>query len=177
MNTDDRSYKERLAHIDCFLFDVDGVFTDNRVLLFPGLDPVRTFHSRDAYAVQHAVKEGLRIVITTGGKSVGIEESFGRLGVMEFFYHVRDKSAKLDELIATTGLDPARTAYMGDDIPDLRVMQRVALPCCPADAAPEIKMISAFISSRPGGHGCVRDLLEQALKLRGKWLTDGAYTW
>ncbi|MBP6390655.1 MAG: HAD hydrolase family protein [Flavobacteriales bacterium] len=177
MTSDTRSYKERLAHIDCFLFDVDGVFTDNRVLLFPGLDPVRTFHSRDAYAVQHAVKEGLRIVITTGGKSAGVEESFGRLGVKEFFYHVRDKSAKLDELIATTGLDPARTAYMGDDIPDLRVMQRVALPCCPADAAPEVKAISAFISARPGGHGCVRDLLEQALKVRGQWLTDNAHTW
>ena len=171
------SYKELLAGIDTFLFDVDGVFTDNRVLLFPGLDPVRMFNSRDAYAVQHAVKEGYRLVIITGGKSAGVEESFARLRVKEFFYHVYDKSAKLDELIAATGLDPAHTAYMGDDIPDLRVMQRVALPCCPADAAPEIKAISRFISGKPGGGGCVRDLLEQAMKVQGKWLTDGAYTW
>ena len=171
-----KTYKEILANIDTFLFDVDGVFTDNRVLLFPGLDPVRTFHSRDAYAVQHAIKEGLRIVIITGGKSAGVEESFGRLGVKEFFYHVFDKSAKLDELIAQ-GLDLSRTAYMGDDIPDLRVMGRVALPCCPADAAEEIKAISLYVSNKQGGMGCVRDLLEQAMKVQDKWMTANAHTW
>jgi 3-deoxy-D-manno-octulosonate 8-phosphate phosphatase (KDO 8-P phosphatase) len=96
--------------------------------------------------------------------------------VVEFHDHVYDKSAKLDELIAG-GLDPSRTAYMGDDIPDLRVMKRVALPCCPSDAAEEIKAISTYVSRYPGGGGCVRDLLEQAMKVQGKWLTDGAYTW
>jgi 3-deoxy-D-manno-octulosonate 8-phosphate phosphatase (KDO 8-P phosphatase) len=172
-----RTYKEILAEIDTFIFDVDGVFTDNRVLLFPGLDPVRTFHSRDAYAVQHAMKEGMRLIIITGGKSAGVEEAFGRLGVKEFFYHVYDKSAKLDELIASTGLDPQRTAYMGDDIPDLRVMARVALPCCPADAAEEVKAISLYVSRAKGGMGCVRDLLEQAMKVQDKWLTEKAHTW
>lgn len=170
------TYKELLAGIDTFLFDVDGVFTDNRVLMLPGIDPVRTFHSRDAYAVQHAIKEGLRIIITTGGRSDGMREAFERLRVTAYHDRVADKSAKLDALIAE-GLDPARTAYMGDDIPDLRVMQRVALACCPADASPEIKAISAFVSGKPGGHGCVRDLLEQAMKIQGKWLTDGAHTW
>lgn len=171
-----KTYKEILADIDTFLFDVDGVFTDNRVLLYPGLDPVRTFHSRDAYAVQHAVKEGLRIVIITGGRSAGVEQAFGRLGVKEFHSSIPDKSAKLDELIAT-GLDPARAAYMGDDVPDLRVMGRVALPCCPADAAEEVKAISRFVSGRPGGMGCVRDLLEQAMKLQGLWMNDNAHSW
>ena len=171
------TYKELLADIDTFLFDVDGVFTNNHVLLMPGLDPVRTFHSRDAYAVQHAMKEGMRIIITTGGRSDGVRESFARLRVTAYFDHVYDKSAKLDELIATMGIDPARTAYMGDDLPDLRVMQRVALPCCPADAAEEIKAVSTFISGKNGGHGCVRDLLEQAMKVQGKWLTEGAHTW
>lgn len=172
-----KTYKERLAALDTFLFDVDGVFTDSRVLLYPGLDPVRTFHSRDAYAVQHAIKEGYRIVIISGGKSAGVSEAFGRMRVTEFHDHVFDKTVKLDELIATTGLDPARTAYMGDDIPDLRIMQRVAFPCCPFDAAEEIKAISAYVSHRPGGMGCVRDLLEQTMKVQGKWLTEGAYTW
>ncbi len=170
------TYKELLAGIDTFLFDVDGVFTDNRVLMMPGIDPVRIFNSRDAYAVQHAVKEGLRIIITTGGRSDGMRESFERLRVTAYHDHVFDKSRKLDELIAG-GLDPARAAYMGDDLPDLRIMERVALPCCPADAVPEIKSISRFISGRPGGQGCVRDVLEQAMKAQGRWLTDGAYTW
>lgn len=170
------TYKELLARIDTFLFDVDGVFTDGRVLVMPGLDPVRIFHSRDVYALQHAIKEGFRVIIITGGRSDGMKESLTRARVSEYHDHVRDKSAKLDELIAA-GLDPGRAAYMGDDLPDLRVMQRVGLACCPADAAPEIKAISRFISGKSGGQGCVRELLEQAMKAQGKWLTDGAYTW
>ena len=172
-----KTYKELLAGIDVFLFDVDGVFTDGRVLLYPGTDPVRTFFTRDAYAVQHALKEGLRIIVTTGGVSAGLSESFARLGVQEFHSSVKDKNAKLDQLIADTGLDPKRAACMGDDIPDLRVMQRTALPCCPSDAAEEIKFISRYVSRFPGGGGCVRDVLEQAMKVQDKWLTEQAHVW
>jgi 3-deoxy-D-manno-octulosonate 8-phosphate phosphatase (KDO 8-P phosphatase) len=172
----DTTYKEKLAGLRNFLFDVDGVFTDNRVILYPGLDPVRTFFTRDAYAVQHAIKEGLRIIIITGGKSQGVKDSFARLGVHEVHMATADKLALFDRLV-DEGLDPGETAYMGDDIPDLRVMQRVAFPCTPCDGAVEIKAISAFISRYPGGGGCVRDLLEQALKVQGKWMTDGAHTW
>lgn len=172
-----KTYKELLAGIDTFLFDVDGVFTDGTVQLAPGIDPVRTFFTRDAYAVQHALKEGLRIIVCTGGISDGIVQSLARLGVKEYHFSVKDKSAKLDELIASTGLNPARCAYMGDDIPDLRVMQRTGLPCCPADAAAEVKAISRYVSRFPGGRGCVRDVLEQAMKVQGKWLTEQAHQW
>ncbi len=172
-----KTYKELLAGIDTFLFDVDGVFTNGHVLLHPGLDPVRTFFTRDAYAVQHALKEGLRIIIVTGGVSEGVAESFARLGVKEFHHSVQDKNALLDRLVAGTGLDPLRSAYMGDDIPDMRVMQRVALPCCPADAAEEIKAISRYVSRAAGGGGCVRDILEQAMKVQDKWLTEQAHIW
>ncbi|MCB0764378.1 MAG: 3-deoxy-D-manno-octulosonate 8-phosphate phosphatase, partial [Flavobacteriales bacterium] len=131
----DRTYKERLAGLDTFIFDVDGVFSTGQVLLLPGQDPVRTFHSRDTYAVQHALKEGLRIIILTGGTSQGVTEFFARFGVTEFHDRVSNKIQKLDELITSGNVDPSRTAYMGDDVPDLRVMQRVAFPCCPSDAA------------------------------------------
>jgi len=172
----DKTYKEKLADLRSFLFDVDGVFTDNRVLLHAGQDPVRAFHNRDAYAVQHAIKEGLRIVIISGGSSQGVAASFERLGVREVHLGTANK-LELFERLVSEGLDPATAAYMGDDIPDLRVMRRTALPCCPADAAEEIKAISAYVSRYPGGGGCVRDLLEQALKVQGKWLTDGAHSW
>ena len=174
---DTRTYKERLAGLKTFCFDVDGVFTDGRNLLIPGIDPVRTLHSRDAYAVQHAIKEGMRIIVITGGHSDGLTEAFARMGVVEYFDHQTDKVKRLEHLIEATGLDPATTAYMGDDIPDIRVMQRVGFPCCPADAAPEIKAISTYVSHANGGHGCVRDLLEQAMKVQGKWLTEAAHTW
>lgn len=171
-----RTYKELLAGIRTFMFDVDGVFTDNRVMLMPGIDPVRTFHTRDAYAVQHAVKEGLRIVVISGGRSQGVADSFARLGVKDVYLSTANKMERLEILMAH-GIDPATTAYMGDDIPDLRVMQRVAFPCAPADAAEEVKAISVFVSRYPGGAGCVRDLLEQAMKVQGLWMTDGAHTW
>jgi 3-deoxy-D-manno-octulosonate 8-phosphate phosphatase (KDO 8-P phosphatase) len=170
------TYKERLAGLRTFCFDVDGVFTDNRVLLYPGLDPVRTFYTRDAYAVQHAVKEGLRIIIISGGRSQGVADSFGRLGVKEVYLATSNKLALFERLVAD-GLDPATTAYMGDDIPDLRVMQRVAFPCTPSDGAEEIKAICTYVSRYPGGGGCVRDVLEQTLKVQGRWMTDGAHTW
>lgn len=171
-----KTYKELLAGIRTFMFDVDGVFTNGHVLLHPGLDPVRTFYTRDAYAVQHALKEGLRIIVISGGVSPGVAESFARLGVAEFFHSVANKNAKLDELV-DQGLDLKSTAYMGDDIPDLRVMQRVGLPCCPADAAEEVKAISRYVSRFPGGGGCVRDVLEQAMKVQDKWLTEQAHHW
>ncbi|MCC6839851.1 MAG: 3-deoxy-D-manno-octulosonate 8-phosphate phosphatase [Flavobacteriales bacterium] len=171
-----KTYKELLAGIHTFMFDVDGVFTDGQVLLHPGLDPVRSFYTRDAYAVQHALKEGLRIIVISGGVSAGVSESFTRLGVTEFHASVANKSAKLDELKAQ-GLELAGTAYLGDDIPDLRAMMRVGLPCCPADAAEEVKAISRYVSRFPGGRGCVRDVLEQAMKVQEKWLTEQAHHW
>lgn len=176
--SEDITYKERLATIDTFLFDVDGVFSNGRVLLMPGgHHPVRSFHSRDTYALQLAVKEGYRIVIMTGGHSEGVETYFKRFGVTEYHDRTSDKVAKLEELVARTGLVPERAAYMGDDIPDLRVMQRVALPCCPRDAAEEVKAMSRYVSRMNGGDGCVRDLLEQVMKVQGKWLGEKAHTW
>jgi Low specificity phosphatase (HAD superfamily) len=172
----DKTYKELLADIRTFMFDVDGVFTNGHVLLTPGLDPVRTFFTRDAYAVQHALKEGLRIIVMSGGISPGVAESFGRLGVTEYYWSVADKNKKLDDLVAS-GLDLSSAAYMGDDIPDLRAMQRVGFPCCPADAAEEVKAISRYVSRAKGGEGCVRDLLEQAMKVQDKWLTEQAHQW
>ena len=119
----------------------------------------------------------MRIIIITGGHSEGVTEYFKRFAVTEFYDRVANKLDKLEELIATTGLDPARCAYMGDDIPDLRVLQRVAFACCPSDAAEEVKAICNYVSKSKGGHGCVRDVLEQTMKIQGKWMTEGAHTW
>ena len=93
------------------------------------------------------------------------------------FVGVPDKVVRLEAYLRDNGLDPRQVAFMGDDIPDLRVMQRVGVPACPADAADEVKAISRFVSTRPGGRGCVRDLIEQTLKVQGKWMTAEAYSW
>lgn len=172
-----KTYKELLAGMHTFIFDVDGVFTDGSVLFGPGMEPMRAFYTRDAYAIQHALKEGLRIIIVTGGTSKTLAETFEWMGVREFHGSVQNKNILMDRLVAEGGVDLARTAYMGDDIPDLRIMQRVGLPCCPADAAAEVKAISRYVSSARGGCGCVRDVLEQAMKVQDKWLTEQAHIW
>jgi 3-deoxy-D-manno-octulosonate 8-phosphate phosphatase (KDO 8-P phosphatase) len=172
----DLNYKQRFAALRTFMFDVDGVFTDNRTLLMPGIEPVRTFHTRDVYAVQLAVKEGLRIIVMSGGRSQGVAELFARAGVREVNQGVANKLARFEQLVRE-GLDPTTTAYMGDDIPDLRVMQQVGFPCCPADAVPEIQATALYVSRRSGGLGCVRDVLEQAMKAQGLWMRDTAHHW
>jgi 3-deoxy-D-manno-octulosonate 8-phosphate phosphatase (KDO 8-P phosphatase) len=172
-----KNYKETLTHITTFIFDVDGVFTDNTVYLTPDGEQIRTANVRDGYAVQLAVKSGYRICIITGGRSEGVRKRFEGLGVTEIHMGASNKLEIFQSLLAKHNLTPHEICYMGDDIPDHRVMQRVALPCCPADAAPEIRAISRYISHLNGGHGCVRDILEQTMRLHGKWFTDQAHHW
>ena len=99
------------------------------------------------------------------------------LGVTDVFTGIPDKVLKLNEYMKENRLKPEEIIFMGDDIPDLRVMQCVGLPACPADAAPEVKAISKFISERPGGKGAVRDVIERVLKVQGKWMTAEAFAW
>lgn len=171
------NYKSELRRIHTFVFDVDGVFTNNTVILLPDGEQVRTANVRDGYAVQLAVKKGLRIVIISGGKSPGVQKRFDHLGVKEVHLGVPNKQEVFDRLLADSGLKDKDICYMGDDIPDLRVMRRVGLAVCPSDAVAEIKAVSHYVSPFGGGQGCVRDILEQALKIKGLWLDEDALTW
>lgn len=171
------NYKTILKNITTLVFDVDGVFTNNQVLLFPGMEPVRTFSARDGYAVQYGIKKGLRLVIMTGGNSESVVERLNVIGVKEVYSGVKNKEKQLLRFINENNLEPGEILYMGDDIPDLRVMELVGLACCPQDAVPEIKSICNYVSPIKGGEGCVRDIIEQTLKVQGKWLDDDAHEW
>jgi 3-deoxy-D-manno-octulosonate 8-phosphate phosphatase (KDO 8-P phosphatase) len=171
------NYKSILKNISTLIFDVDGVFTDNRVILFPGMDPVRTFSARDGYAMQYAIKKKLKLVIMTGGRSESVNERLSAMGLTNIFSGVNNKQKKLAEFMKEQGLRYEEILYMGDDIPDLRVMELVGLACCPQDAVREIKSICNYVSPFNGGHGCVRDIIEQTLKVQGKWLDDDAHEW
>jgi 3-deoxy-D-manno-octulosonate 8-phosphate phosphatase (KDO 8-P phosphatase) len=172
-----QNYKSILKDIDTLIFDVDGVFTDNRVILFPGMEPVRSFSARDGYALQYAIKKGLRIVIITGGRSESVVERLRDFGIEHIYTSVQNKEEKLDEFIKENNASVERMLYMGDDIPDLRVMKKVALACCPQDAVNEIKNICNYVSPFKGGSGCVRDIIEQTLKVKGKWMEEDAHEW
>jgi 3-deoxy-D-manno-octulosonate 8-phosphate phosphatase (KDO 8-P phosphatase) len=171
------NYKKQLALSDTFIFDVDGVFTDNIIYLTSDGDQMRTANVRDGYAVQLAIKKGIKIFILSGGKNEAVRKRFEMLGVQEIHLGVPTKKSKLQEWIDEGKINPTSTVYMGDDIPDFWVMQMVGLATCPNDAVQEIRQISHYISPFKGGQGCVRDLLEQTLKMKNAWMDDEATSW
>jgi len=142
---------ELFKHITTFVFDVDGVLTDGSLFLLPQGLMARRMNIRDGYALQLAVKKGYHVVIISGGNSPEVKDRLLKLGVTEVWMQVENKSTILQDFMLTQGLGKNSVLYMGDDIPDLQVMQMAGLPCCPADAAQEIKEKSLYISHLKGG--------------------------
>jgi 3-deoxy-D-manno-octulosonate 8-phosphate phosphatase (KDO 8-P phosphatase) len=172
-----KNYKEKLSNITTFMFDYDGVMTDGTLTLQHEGQPLRSANVKDGYILQLAIKLGYRIVIISGGYSKSVKNRFGSLKISDVFLGVEDKTVVYNEYIAKHKLNHDEIIYMGDDIPDYRVMKMVGLPVCPSDAVEEIKDISLYISDKGGGKGCVRDIIEQVLKVQGKWMTEESYSW
>lgn len=163
------SYIDVLPRIKALFFDVDGVLTDGSVQLMADGSQVRTMHAKDGYALQLAAKAGVHICIITGGNSQEVKNRLQNLGIEHIYLSAHSKIDVFEEHIMAYNLQPEECLYMGDDIPDYEVMNTVGLACCPKDAAPEIRSISNFISTKNGGKGCVRDLIEQYLKINENW--------
>lgn len=158
------------------MFDVDGVLTNGDVLLTNN-DFCRTFNSKDAYAIQYACKLGYKIFIITGGSSLEVKNRLLDLDVTEVFLKSSNKKAIYDAIKIEHNIQDSEVLYMGDDIPDYAVMCEVALAACPQDACQEIKSISHYHSPILGGKGCVRDVIEQTLKVQGNWFKEGSLVW
>lgn len=169
--------KAKLRPITAFMLDVDGVLTDGMVTTMPDGEQVRRMNIKDGYALQHAVKKGYHISIISGGKSESVRKRLNTLGITEVNLACKNKVEVFEQLKEKFGLKKEQILYMGDDIPDYKVMQSVGFAACPNDAAEEIKGISDYISSKKGGEGCVRDLVEQVLKLQGKWFDEDSFEW
>lgn len=169
--------KKLLHSVKAFAFDVDGVFTNGSVMLHPGGEFIRMMNIKDGFAVQHAVKMGYPIAIITGGYSRMVRKRFSSLGVRDIYMKSANKKVAFDDFLAKHGLTPPDVLYMGDDLPDYEVMKLVGFPACPKDAAEEIKQISLYTSFQKGGEGCVRDIIEQVLRLQDKWLNDISFVW
>lgn len=164
-----RNFKEQLNSVKAFAFDVDGVFTDGTIIIHPSGELLRTSNTRDGFAVHRAVKLGFPVAIITGGKSSSVEQRFAELGVSDIYIGVTDKVEALNDFRLKYGLELSEILYMGDDLPDYKAMQIVGFPTCPSDAAPEIIALSVYISTYSGGRGCVRDVIEQVLRLKDLW--------
>ncbi len=171
-------FKEELQKVKALVFDVDGVLSANCIPLHPSGEPMRMINIKDGYAMQLAVKRGYRLAIITGGKTESIRKRFEGLGIEDVYMGASFKMEQFEDFLKKRNLRPEDVLYMGDDIPDLQVMQRCGFPCCPSDAAAEIKSVARYVSPYSGGNGCGRDVIEQVMKANGDWLSDNdAFGW
>lgn len=160
---------ERFSKITTFVFDVDGVMTDGSIGIVAGNEYVRTMNTKDGYVLQLAVKKGYRLGVITGGFVPAVVERMNNLGIFDVYHKIHHKIECFDTYCEKYQLKTDEILYMGDDIPDYDVMQKVGVACCPADAVPEIRAIAHYISPYNGGKGCVRDVIEKVLKIHGQW--------
>lgn len=167
------NFKQKLTRIKTLLFDVDGVLTNGQVLLMENGEFVRNMNSKDGFALQLAVKKGYRVAIITGGNSQVVKKALHALGIADVFLSQHDKLQCYKDYINEHSLNEEEILYMGDDLPDYEVMQRVGIASCPNNSAHEIKEISIYISNRNGGDGCARDIIEQVMRSQGKWEIAG----
>ena len=164
-----KSYKEILNNITTFVLDVDGVLTDSSVHVTPTGEMLRIMNIRDGFAMKAAIESGYNVCIISGGNNEGVRIRLRNLGITDIHLASPDKVATFKEYVELYNINPEHVLYMGDDIPDYHVMQLVGLPACPQDASPEIKAISKYISHKKGGKGAVREMIEQVMKVQGKW--------
>lgn len=171
------NYKSQLKQITTFIFDYDGVLTDGSVIMMPDGEGLRVTNIKDGYALQLAVKKGYHVAIISGARSASMAQRLKAVNVTDVFLGIDNKIETLRKYLKDKNIQPSQVIYMGDDIPDYEVMLEVGLPVCPADAVEEIKRISRYISHRAGGKGCARDIIEQVMKIQGKWMNNDAFYW
>lgn len=163
------NYKQLLPKIKTFIFDVDGVLTDGKILIHTDGELLRSFDTKDGYAMKCALVKGFKIAIITGGRNKAVQERFQELGIFDIYLNAHHKIEAYQDLIDNYELNPKEILYIGDDVPDIPVMEKVGVGCCPSDAAIDVKEIADYISPKKGGAGCVREIIEQVLRVQGKW--------
>lgn len=165
---------EKLNKIKAFVFDVDGVLTDGGILATPEGDLLRVFDSKDSFALRMAYMKGYHVGIITGGVSESIKLRFRTCGVpMENIYlGSRAKIEDLQDFCNRHDITAEEIMYFGDDLPDIPVMLECGCGVSPCDAVPEALAAADYVTTRPGGKGCAREMIEMVLKLHGKWELD-----
>ena len=151
---------------------MDGVLTNAGLLINTKGEMLRTMNTKDGYALKTAVQQGFNVCVISGGNNEGVRARLKGLGITDIYLGAHIKTEQLEEYFDIYDIKPENVLYMGDDIPDYPVMKIVGLPCCPQNAVKEIKEASIYVSHKKGGKGCVRDVIEQVLKVQGKWMKD-----
>ena len=171
------NYKAKLHEIKAFVFDYDGVISDGNIWSANDTIIVRSGNVKDGYAMQYALRKGYLIAILSGGSGDSIRSRMKMLGVEDVYLGSHRKKEIFEDFLKDKQLLPEQVLYVGDDIPDYDVMRLAGVSACPADAAEEIKAGADYISHKNGGCGCVRDVIEQVLRLQGQWFHEDAKAW
>ncbi|MAZ55991.1 MAG: 3-deoxy-D-manno-octulosonate 8-phosphate phosphatase [Flavobacteriales bacterium] len=166
-------YKNKLIKIKAIVLDVDGVLTNGGLIIYPDGKFLRQMNAKDGYAIKNALNKGYIIAVITGGREQNVKDRLTHLGVNEVFLNAHNKLPILKDFIKKYTLQKEEVLYMGDDIPDLEILKYVGVSCCPRDAVQEVKDVCNYISNKKGGEGCVRDVIEQTLKVTDKWDLNG----
>ncbi|MBQ9638860.1 MAG: HAD hydrolase family protein [Bacteroidales bacterium] len=171
------NYKAKLHDIRAFVFDFDGVMTDGSVWTLENGETVRCGHAKDGYALQYAVRKGYEVAVITGAISKSITNRLNSLGVQHVYTGCANKMETYRKWLEELALSEENVLFMGDDIPDYELMQHCGVSTCPADAAIEIRDMADYISLYDGGKGCVRDVIEQVMRLQKTWFHADALIW
>lgn len=162
----------RLQGITTLIFDIDGVLTDS-YLTFTKDDVIRRYNAKDGYAINMAIKSGLRVAIISGAKEPSVRRRFEGLGIKDIYLSVgtTDKPKVFAEYLEKEGLKAEEVLYIGDDIPDLLLMREFPVfSCGPADAVDEVVAEADYVTNRKGGEGAGREVVELVMKAQGKWM-------
>ncbi len=175
-----KNYKELLHQVKAFVFDMDGVLTSGVFQIGADGKPVRNLNSKDGYAMQLAIKKGYIVGVISGGHCEGVKQVLQRLGISDIYMRASYKMDAWKDFLAVyehQGLQEENILYMGDDIPDYHLIEAAGLGCSPQNGSPEVRAIADYVSPLPGGQGCVRDVIEQTLKLQDNWMLEEDFAW
>jgi len=151
------------GQIRLLVLDVDGVLTDGRLHFGPEGESLKVFHVRDGHGIKQLSRAGVTVALISGRNSPMVTSRAQELGIAHVMQGVEDKAAAFDQLCATLQLAPAATACVGDDLPDVPLMRRVALAFAVRDAHPEARRAAHIVTELPGGAGAVREVCDYLL--------------
>ena len=164
-----KNYKTLLKNVSAFVFDVDGVMTNGQILITTEGEMYREMNTRDGFAIKCALESNYKVAIISGGTNVGVRKRLETLGVDKVYLGIQEKDIAFDDFLKTYDIDPEEVLCMGDDVPDLSVLEKVGVATCPQDAVPDVKKIVDYVSHKKGGDGCVREIIEQVMRVQNKW--------
>jgi len=156
--------QESLANIRLLAFDVDGVFTDGRFYLSDEGVESKAFHTQDGYGIRRVIEAGIEVAVISGRHSGAVQKRMQELGVEHVFLGCNNKVAVFDDLLKRLDLSSSQSAYTGDDLPDVALLQKSGISFAVANAHDDVKAICDYTTMKAGGHGAVREICDLLLK-------------